>query len=74
MPFDPMLVQLQNVQSQYSKIGQAVIDCSKETHHMFLLMPRAVEFCTQEPLFEGEEVFGSQKRKACIPLGFEHES
>jgi hypothetical protein len=27
------------------------------------------EFCTREPHFEGEEVFGSQKRKAYIPLG-----
>jgi hypothetical protein len=32
------------------------------------------EFCTWEPHFEGEEVFGSQERKADIPLGFEHES
>jgi hypothetical protein len=37
-------------------------------------MPGAEEFCTQEPHFEGEEVFGSQKRKADIPLGSEHES
>jgi hypothetical protein len=32
------------------------------------------EFYTREPHFEGEEVFGSQKRKADIPLGSEHES
>jgi hypothetical protein len=32
------------------------------------------EFYTQEPHFEGEEVFGSQKRKADVPLGSEHES
>jgi hypothetical protein len=32
------------------------------------------EFCTREPHFEGEEVFGSEKRKADIPLGSEHES
>jgi hypothetical protein len=37
-------------------------------------MPRVEEFCTREPHFEGEEVFGSQKRKVDIPLGFEHES
>jgi hypothetical protein len=37
-------------------------------------MPGAEEFCTQEPYFEGEEVFGSQKRKADIPLGSEHKS
>jgi hypothetical protein len=37
-------------------------------------MPGAKEFCTREPHFEGEEVFGSQKRKADIPLGSEHES
>jgi hypothetical protein len=34
----------------------------------------AAEFCTREPHFEGEEVFGSQKRKADVPLGFEYES
>jgi hypothetical protein len=32
------------------------------------------EFCTREPHFEGEEVFGSQKRKVDIPFGSEHES
>jgi hypothetical protein len=37
-------------------------------------MPGAAEFCTREPHFEGEEVFGSQKRKADVPLGSEHES
>jgi hypothetical protein len=37
-------------------------------------MPGAEEFCSREPPFEGEEVFGSQKRKADIPLGSEHES
>jgi hypothetical protein len=37
-------------------------------------MPGAKEFCTREPHFEGEEVFGSQKRKANIPLGSEHKS
>jgi hypothetical protein len=34
----------------------------------------AEEFCTREPHFEGKEVFGSQKCKADIPLGSEHES
>ena len=37
-------------------------------------MHGAKEFCTWEPLFEGEEVFGSQKHKADIPLGSEHQS
>jgi hypothetical protein len=37
-------------------------------------MPAAEEFCTREPHFEGEEVFGSQKHKADIPLGSEYES
>ena len=32
------------------------------------------EFCTQEPHFEGEEVFGSQKCKVDISLGSKHES
>jgi hypothetical protein len=34
----------------------------------------AEEFCSQEPHFEGEKVFGSRKRKADIPLGSEYES
>jgi hypothetical protein len=37
-------------------------------------MPGAAEFCTREPHFKSKEVFGSQKRKADIPLGFEYES
>jgi hypothetical protein len=37
-------------------------------------MPGVEEFCTREPHFEGEEVFGSQKCKVDIPLGSEHES
>ena len=37
-------------------------------------MHGAKEFCTREPNFEGEEVFGSQKRKADIPLGSEDKS
>jgi hypothetical protein len=31
-------------------------------------MPGTKEFCTREPHFEGEEVFGSQKHKADISL------
>jgi hypothetical protein len=31
-------------------------------------------FCTREPHLVSEEVFGSQKRKADIPIGFEGES
>jgi hypothetical protein len=37
-------------------------------------MPGAKEFCTRKPHFEGEEVFGSQKRKADISLGSEYKS
>ena len=37
-------------------------------------MPRIEEFCTWNPYIEGEEVFGSQKCKADIPLGFEYKS
>jgi hypothetical protein len=37
-------------------------------------MPGAAEFYTREPHFEGEEVFGSQKRKTNVPLGSKHES
>jgi hypothetical protein len=36
-------------------------------------MPGAAKFYTREPHFKGEEVFGSQKRKADVPLGSEHE-
>jgi hypothetical protein len=36
-------------------------------------MPGAEEFCTREPNFEGEEVFGSQKRKVDIPLRSKYE-
>jgi hypothetical protein len=31
-------------------------------------------FCTRAPHMAGKEVFGSQKRKANVPLGFEGES
>jgi hypothetical protein len=34
----------------------------------------AAEFSTQKSHFEGEEVFGSQKRKVDVPLGSKHES
>jgi hypothetical protein len=38
-------------------------------------MHGAKEFCTREPHFEGEEVFGSQKHKVDnIPLGSKYES
>ena len=32
------------------------------------------DFVTREPHLEGEEVFGSQKRKADMPLGYKHNS
>jgi hypothetical protein len=37
-------------------------------------LPGAELFCTRAPHMPGEEVFGSQKRKADVPLGFEGES
>ena len=37
-------------------------------------MPGAEEFCSREPYFEGEEVFGSMKRKLDLPPGSEHDS
>ena len=37
-------------------------------------LPGAEFFCTRMPHMAGEEVFGSQKRKADVPLGFEGES
>jgi hypothetical protein len=36
-------------------------------------LPRAELFCTREPYLVGEEVLGSQKRKADVPLDFEGE-
>ena len=39
-----------------------------------LEMPGADEFCTRVPRMAGEEVFGSMKRKADLPLGAEEES
>ena len=35
---------------------------------------RVQDFVTREPHLEGEEVFGSQKRKADMPLGCKHDS
>jgi hypothetical protein len=37
-------------------------------------LPGADLFCTHEPHLAGEEVFGSQKRKVDVHLGFEGES
>jgi hypothetical protein len=37
-------------------------------------LPGAELFCTRAPHMAGKEVFGSQKRKADVPLGFEGES
>jgi hypothetical protein len=37
-------------------------------------LPGAELFCTREPHLAGKEVFGSQKRKVSVPLGFEGES
>jgi hypothetical protein len=37
-------------------------------------LPGAELFCTREPHLAGEEVFGSQKRKADVPLDFEGKS
>jgi hypothetical protein len=37
-------------------------------------LPGTELFCTRAPHMAGEEVFGSQKRKADVPLGFEGES
>ena len=37
-------------------------------------LPGAEVFCTRDPHLDGEEVFGSQKRKADVPLGYEGES
>jgi hypothetical protein len=37
-------------------------------------MPRTVKFCTHVLHLESEVVFGSQKRKANMPIGDEHDS
>ena len=43
-------------------------------HAALSRMPGAEEFCSREPHFEGEEVFGSMKRKLNLPPGSEHDS
>jgi hypothetical protein len=37
-------------------------------------MPSAEEWCTRSPHFEGEEIFGSSKRKLDLPFGSESDS
>ena len=37
-------------------------------------LPRADQFCTCEPHLVGKEIFGFQKRKADVPLGFKGKS
>ena len=37
-------------------------------------LPGAEVFCTRDPHLAGQEVFGSQKRKADVPIGYEGES
>ena len=46
----------------------------KALHAALSRMPGAEEFCSREPHFEGEEVFGSMKRKLDLPPGSEHDS
>ena len=46
----------------------------KALHAALSRMPGAEEFCSREPHFEGEEVFGSMKRKLDLPQGSEHDS
>ena len=43
-------------------------------HAALSKMPGAEEFCSREPYLEGEEVFGSMKRKLDLPPGSEHDS
>jgi hypothetical protein len=45
-----------------------------ELEDPMLDMPGVDEFCTREPRMAGEEVFGSSKRKADLPLGAEEKS
>lgn len=47
---------------------------SKVLNFAVAKLPRVDLFCTHEPRLVGEEVFGSQKRKANVLLGFEGES
>ena len=46
----------------------------KALHAALSKMPGADEFCTRRPHFEGEEVFGSMKRKLNLPPGSEYDS
>lgn len=46
----------------------------KALHATLAKMPGADHFCTREPHLEGEEVFGSLKRKLDLPPGSEYDS
>ena len=47
---------------------------SKRIHDALCSMPGAEEVCTRIPHLEGEEVFGSMKRKADVSIGSEGDS
>lgn len=46
----------------------------KSLHDAMANVPGAGEYCTRDPHFEGEEVFGSRKRMADLPPGSEYDS
>jgi len=46
----------------------------KSLHATMSNVPGAGEYCTRDPYFEGEEIFGSRKRMADLPPGSEHDS
>jgi hypothetical protein len=59
------------------RASQHIVERTRDSKVLNVAMaklPGVELFCTHEPHMAGEEVFGSQKRKADIPLGFEGES
>jgi hypothetical protein len=59
------------------RIAQRSAQKSGDPNHLKLAMakmPGAEEFCTRQPHLEGEEVFGSTKRKLDLPPGSEYDS
>jgi hypothetical protein len=59
------------------RAAQRTVEQTRDPKVLNIVMAKllgAELFCTREPHMAGEEVFGSQKRKADVPLGFEGES
>jgi hypothetical protein len=62
-------LKLRNAERRAKQTGNPIL-----LEDAMLEMPGAHEFCTRLPHMPGEEVFGSVKRKADLPIGAEEES